>query len=427
MEKTQSLQLIDQIINELNDNNEGRYIFTVITSAKLIKYLSKELNKKTSGIMSNGIALFSGCTPELFTVNEIQYYGMCVEHTFSDSFNSYSDDESNERNCCRLEHVIFSKVDDFDALEKYLNDKYKDYTEPNPCKVMVWNNDYGQYRESEYDIENQSQDSLIGLDDFFNQMERDLRAIIERETLARKLGADSGFNYLIYGPPGTGKTSSIKALTRKMKLPAYYCNMANMHRSSIIHAMNPKDKNKIRIVLCEDFDRYIKNCQNDSHMSDLLNALDGIHSTLGTIRIFSANMPEIALVDTALRSRIARFIKFDLPTNNMILGHLNKVFPDHEADANEFVKLVDGMNLSIREINHYLSRFIIDNDPLKEAIVKFPDWLKEQNEIKALEESKKLEKEKKEKESKDKNEKFNAIRTVINEMQFHDDFNDDSE
>lgn len=366
-------------LNFINNFAVNKGLVFRILNGQNIKYLSKEI--ETSGKHSSQV-IFQSDQLEKFTVNGIDYYGLTIPNTFI----------ANRHSSLKFENIIFASCfEDLKKLTEYLKKKY--YVEPdNSCQLMVWNNRHGQYVSSGEKIGFKSADSLVGVEDFFNIMEKDIKALGEKEELVKKLGADSGFNYFVYGPPGTGKTSSVKALIHKLKVPGYCVNLSHVSANRISKALTPKDNNKIKIVLVEDFDRYINSNEENSYMSDLLNALDGVGSCYGTIRIFSANMPENTLTDAALRSRISRFIKFDLPEKNHIRDHILHVFPDKIEEANILADLCKKENLSIRVINSFMSKFIMEDEPLKHTIENFATWLKEMEEIKEIEDKHKKDK-----------------------------------
>ena len=361
------LDRVSKIASSLN------MVYTITSDEDKLSWLWREVHG--FGKMGyNNLILFPSDEEYYFEVNDIDYFGLTVKNIYTKIYGS-----------TELLTIIFSEtIENINALYEYLTKKY--YVkppEPNPCTIMVWSTIHNSYTNSGDDIAYKTESDLVGIDDFFKSMERDINSIISRKELSKKLGLDSGFNYLIYGKPGTGKSSSVKALAYKLKLPIYCLNISNIAQSHILKALNPKNNAPIRIVLVEDFDRYIS--KRDKSMSDLLNALDGIQSAYGTIRIFSANYPEKVLEDAALRSRISRFIEFKMPTLENIMKHLLNIFPDNIKEVEIFSRLVMDKNMSIRQINNYLNRFIIDKDILAEAISHFPDWLIEIEKIKELE------------------------------------------
>jgi len=266
-----------------------------------------------------------------------------------------------------------------DDLLSYLDRKYN----KNKCMMFVWDSQRGNYINSKYEVTQTFRNNLVGLDNFFDSMKKEITSIKNHKELAILLGASSGANYFAYGPPGTGKTSSFKVLGNELNIPVYSVNLSLVPISQYKFALSPKNKSgDVILVIVEDFDRYIKTVKE---MSELLNALDGVHNSLNTIRIFSANMPEITLKDRALKSRIKKFIKFDLPTNEQIYQHLLNVSNQDIDNAKKLVELVSEKKMSYRTLNNYLSRFITEESLLGSAVLGFDKWMDEFKEIEKLE------------------------------------------
>lgn len=366
-----------EIIDRINEFSESLgMVYNITNDTTRLEWLAREV--PGVGRTSSQCVLFPSNEPYGFTIENMNFYGLTVSDSYHNprvNGNSYN-----------LVTVIFAKeFKEITTLYNFLKEKYYVVIKSNPCKVLVWSNGHGSYINSGYEVSRKAQSDLVGLDEFFVTMERDLRAITEREALSKKMGIDSGFNYLIYGKPGTGKSSSVKALAYKLDLPIYCVNLARISPNSISNALSPKDSSPIKLVLVEDFDRYIQGNKKVDYMSDLLNALDGIQSTYGTIRIFSANFPENVLVDTALISRISRFIEFKLPTVDEMTRHLVNLFPENKAETEQLAKMVTDNGMSIREVNNYLSRFLVDKEIIVEAINGFPHWLSQMKKIKEME------------------------------------------
>lgn len=291
----------------------------------------------------------------------------------------------------QFKNIIYAtNKEEIEILYDYLQEKYK----PVKCDMYTWDIRCECYQNSHYQVPFVNKEDLVGLDDFFNSIRNEIEAVSSKIELLKKLGGDSGTNYFIYGPPGTGKTSSCKAVAHEMNIPVYSVNLSLIKKEHFKTALSPKSDRKIKMVIIEDFDRYIM--REEESISELLNSLDGVHSSYGVIRIFSANMPELTLKDKALKTRFTRFIKFSLPTPEMIEKHLVNLFPTLEqgdsmpgADTNQklitqFVDLVEYMHLSYREINSYLKRFITEENILEAAINYFPEWIRERDEIESL-------------------------------------------
>jgi len=352
---------------------QQRLVFRSITKSydgkkKYIEYLMKEFKFDCT---YDDFPILMNPTGFTVTINEENFefqFQTFINVLFDESFMSL---------------IVYAKSQDMiDKLFDFLEEKHN----PNKCKMFVWNSWNGRYENSEYAVSRVDKENLVGLDDFFNSMKKEIQAIKENKELAMLLGASSGSNYFTHGPPGTGKTSSFKALGHDLNVPVYSINLSTMQKNQYKFALSPKTDEEIVIVIIEDFDRYIK---DETKISELLNALDGVHSAYGVIRIFSANMPELTLHDKALKSRIKRFIKFDLPTSDNIYRHLLNVSKGDEHNAKVFANLCIGKELSYRDINNYLSRFITEDSLLGAAVEYFDQWMGEFDEIKELEEKRK--------------------------------------
>lgn len=326
-------------------------------------------------------------------------------------------------------HLLIFSIDvyEYRQLVTYLAEKYK-AVEKKENILYTWNNMFQSYEKSDYSMEDKNIDDLVGLDEFFRTMENDITGMEEKTVIAKKLGACNGVNYLVYGRPGVGKTSAVKALAQKLSIPIYVCNLVGVHQNLITNMLNPTkviDQNerrqnqyyskensdisarlskksespeakskstsltpKIKLVLIEDFDRYInqKDDKKDTdYMSSLLNALSGTHDSFGTIRIFTANFPENALYDEALRSRITRFIKFETPSDQNIIKYIRSVFLPPTSDNSTMISRYNGIietlgylfkeaDMTIRDVNRYLSLHIMNPDPLESGLSGFKEY-----------------------------------------------------
>jgi ATPase family associated with various cellular activities (AAA) len=328
---------------------------------------------------STPIALFPATAESEFCINDMTFHAVSFKNMFTADC---------DYGCTHLLPVIFAKsLEEYTALFTYLEKKHTPAPPSINGKIFFWKPSYGQYNESTFTVEQKTEDELVGLEDFFEMMENDISAIAENEAIARKLGASNGINYFAYGRPGTGKTSSIKAVAAKLGLPVYIASLADGGSASTMNAiMNPQNDAKLKIVVVEDFDRYIKNGSvvGSTHMSSLLNALEGVQDSFGTIRIFSANFPENALQDEALASRMTRFIEFKVPTHENFVRHLLNIYPGRNEEVEQLVTLFKKRDMTIRDANRYMSRFIVYENPLQEAIDRFNEYVEKMNELKKM-------------------------------------------
>lgn len=297
-------------------------------------------------------------------------------------------------------------------------------------RIYEWSQPHNQYITDKKVCHKVDITDLQGLDSYFVDVKKDIETLQEKEECLLKLGNTSGFNYLLYGEPGTGKSSFVKALAHHLKCPLYCVKLHAIDPESLSKALAPSDifnndswspvfdddsddetnevpetpKHKvgIRIVLIEDFDRYISDCSsgiitsnqdifdvgnriadNFSSLSELLNALDGVYPAYGVIRFFSANHPEKIIKNLALKTRMRRILQFESPNIDQITKHLINTFPEPEYrdHINKFVSFVSKKKFPMRVINHYISRFLMDPNPIKSANDHIQEWFDELHKI----------------------------------------------
>lgn len=245
--------------------------------------------------------------------------------------------------------------------------------------LYEWNNLYKRYEPSTAIAQKVLKTDLVALDSHFLTIENDVQALSSKAELAIKLGATSGYNYLLQGIPGTGKSSFVKAISHQLQLPLYIVKSSSLLNPDVISKVlcPPKvDGKDFAIVLIEDFDRFMDSSKGESVLSELLNALDGVYPAFGTFRFFSANHPEKVKKFDALGNRMRRTLTFNpLPAKDMQF-FLNNLFSDNE-NISIFCDKVQDRNLSMRSINNYISRFVMEDDPIKSALDNIDSWFSE--------------------------------------------------
>ena len=166
------------------------------------------------------------------------------------------------------------------------------------------------------DIHLRSQDagweSLV-LDDSIKELvQKDFECFLTREAWFRKSHLPFRRGYLFYGPPGNGKTSAIRAMLSNAPISAFGIDFSNTELSNEdLSGLFETAEHKVpSIVIFEDLDR-VYNGQGESEfqtritLQHLLNCLDGLGSTDGTIVVATANHPK--RLDPAILRRPGRF------------------------------------------------------------------------------------------------------------------------
>lgn len=273
--------------------------------------------------------------------------------------------------------VIYDFVDSI--RKKYRIVKEIDYS----GKLYEWSTHYQCYVDSDEKCIRVSRSDLKGIDGYFDDIIHDITILTTKTELLEKMGIGSGFNYLLYGNPGTGKSSFVKVISYECKIPVYTVNLNIIKSEYIIKALTPQITNKqdrFCIVLVEDFDRYLDSEIGKSKVSELLNSLDGMFPGRYIIRFFSANNPE-KINNEALITRMKRLLFFPNPTQNVIFDHIKNIMPTIEDSCiNDFIHALEREQLagiSIRTINLFISRFILEDNPILKATNKVNEWAAE--------------------------------------------------
>lgn len=407
---TKSIDILRQPVKFATDNNLA---LLLISSIGLMQNIQKELQWKMTSqgniplyikptkyrIDFNGIL---ESTDDEILIKDI-YFETVIGKYYAASNNSQ-------------QHFLILYADSQETINsyiEYITDKYKPPVMEETGLLYEWNEYHKCYIQTAKYCAEVKQTDLQGLDSYFDHIKKDIVTLATHSSMLEKLGLSSGFNYFLYGPPGTGKSSFVKALAHELKLPIFVVNLNNVQSKSIQKVLTPdtvtyadSDTDEIvgnfKIVLVEDFDRYL-NGEGRKTMSELLNALDGMYQGQTIIRFFSANFPEL-VVDKAMKSRMRRMLHFDIPSKDNLRSHLLRLYPetDHKFIP-AFIAELEKYKLdkvSMRSINMYLSRYLMEESPLEMATKFIPEWSDELN-IKPSLDSQESKESKESKDSKD--------------------------
>lgn len=265
---------------------------------------------------------------------------------------------------------------------KYINDlrKYINNALTSVLKNKIYNFDGHMYYLNNKNMYTKDQKDLVGLDEYFDLINSDINTSIKYKEKLLRFGVSNGLNYILYGPPGTGKSSFVKALAVKLGVPVYVASLlGRSNENQLTKLLIPQDndyddeKSSLKIVLIEDFDRYLE-INNNITMGIILNILDGVLPSDGVIRFFSANNPEIISENTAFVSRIQRTLLFNLPTVNQIKQQILNIYDDIYIDdnieglINKFCNYALEQKLSMRQITYFVCQYLPKENPIQSIV-----------------------------------------------------------
>lgn len=165
--------------------------------------------------------------------------------------------------------------------------------------------------------------------------------------------------YLLYGIPGSGKSSTIRAISSKLRRDIYTIDLADIELSdsSLLSAVNSVEKSSV--IYFEDIDTIFDKNRNKLEncgitFSGLLNALDGICVSRGQIFIITSN--EISKLDKSLIrcGRIDLKFKFDYCTKEQAKEMFLRFYPDCFTDSEIFSKSISEKTSCADLQNHFI-------------------------------------------------------------------------
>lgn len=217
---------------------------------------------------------------------------------------------------------------------------------------------------------------IFGCDDYISQIEKDIKNHIKYNSFLKSLGEVRSINYLLYGPPGTGKTSMIKAIASKLGCSVFIVNAGNVSVNNVGTILSPnvsvQSECKIKLLLFEDFDRFLVVDKVDTVMSQILNSLDGFDDKGDTVRFFTANNAASIFCVDALINRMSAKYKFDFPTIEIFRGKLERLlsfYENYDNDKKEvFLELVMEKKITVRPFVNYVIRYLFDENCLDNMI-----------------------------------------------------------
>lgn len=234
-------------------------------------------------------------------------------------------------------------------------------------------------------FEARGEEDLIGHHHEIDLVVHDTKNALEREELLKKIGeSHKSLNYVLYGPPGTGKTTFVKAIATKLRLPIYIVNTFTLGQNiDIDSVLNPK-RNRDCILLFEDFDRYLQ--EEKFNMSELLNGLDGVLTTRGCIRFFTANDIAIFNKTKALINRMVGKFHFNYPAREDFVNKFERFLAlkterPNQKQLDKFIAKVAAVkDLTLRPFTNYVIRYFFQPNYMELLLNKFHE-LNEDNSV----------------------------------------------
>jgi DNA polymerase III delta prime subunit len=198
----------------------------------------------------------------------------------------------------------------------------------------------------------------------------------DQHEILQKLDENKPLNFLLYGPPGVGKSSLIMTLASLKSWPIYVINANGLKFSNLQAALSPSrshDDTRVRVLLFEDFDRFLQHDQIDLVMTQVLNALDGVDNTDSrTVRVFTGNDCEAIFGNPAMINRMSFRFRFSPPTREMLEKRLNQLLRacgHSKLDTDS--PLLDRAircGINMRQWSVFSLRFVFDKSPIQSML-----------------------------------------------------------
>lgn len=269
----------------------------------------------------------------------------------------------------------FKEKDDFEKIVTYINKEKAALKKTiNNQLYRLTAHGWSQCEQYQYKkIEN-----YVGYRHYITQIAKDISNYHKHQKFLRSVGESKSLNYLLFGPPGTGKTSLIITLASMYNYPVYIAG----GEARSLTALSPKGGAGVKLLLFEDFDRFLENDdyakkvnKGSAQMSDILNSLDGVDSGEGVIRFFTGNNCDVIFKNKALINRMSACFKFHMPDKEMFEDKMKTLLPDVNLDkekVDEFLSLVVG-KVTLRPFVNYLIRYIFDENPLDNMLSNYKE------------------------------------------------------
>ena len=229
---------------------------------------------------------------------------------------------------------------------------------------------------SEHSYQPRSPENLVGCEHILSTIRANFKNYQKHQEILQKLDENKPLNILLYGPPGCGKSSLIMTLASLESLPIYIVNANGLQFRNLQAALSPRRRScetGMRIVLFEDFDRFLEHQDIGVVLSQILNALDGVDNTDSrTVRFFTGNNCDVIFGTPAMINRMSSRFSFSPPTREMLEERLNQVLhacghPSLEKDSALLDRAVK-CGINMRQWAAFALRFAFDQQPVVQML-----------------------------------------------------------
>jgi len=277
-------------------------------------------------------------------------------------------------------YIYFNTISDYNNLLSIIKKNKETKTKNIKNKVYRYSTQSGWVLTDNYLNKNLS--DIFGYDNHINSILKDIDNHKKYKHFLNSIGETRSINYLLYGPSGTGKTSTIKAIASVRDLSVYIVNPLNLNFTTTniksIFSLNNNNKDEtLKILLFEDFDRFLATESINNMMSNILNALDGFDDNGTIIRFFTANDKSKIDQFDALTNRISASFEYTYPDTNVLKLKLLKLLSYYKNDFNEeesnkinqIINIVYSKNISVRPFTSYIIRYMFDENYLDSLLL----------------------------------------------------------
>lgn len=263
--------------------------------------------------------------------------------------------------------ILFTKgVDKGPSIAKFLKElvDLSEKTQSQFYTCFKWNSRYEYWRRSGV-CRARNMDSVVLPEATTNKIVQDVDRFLHPSTKAfyDQHGIPYRRSFLFYGVPGAGKTSLIQALAGHYKRNVSFLQLTDkeMTDTSLMNSIAQLNKNTI--VVMEDVDscfsgRTNKIAHSKITFSGLLNALDGVGSSVGQIFILTTNLKE--QLDPALIrcGRVDVKVEFHNAVDEQCAKMWKSFYPDaSEEYPSKFIttlrKKLDGNEINTASLQHF--------------------------------------------------------------------------